>query len=184
MKKRPRLIEDHAKARLAWCIERKDWTIEDWKRVIFSDECSVERGAGKRPRWVWCYKGQRFDPINIDPYDKGRDILVMVWAAIQLYKRLEIGFMERDMEAPRHGYTSWSYTQILDDNLALIYSHGTLYQQDNASIHTAEETIEWFENYRIDLLNWPTYSLDLNPIENVWAFLKDYLNQHYSHLLS
>ena len=45
--------------------------------------------------------------------------------------------------------------------------------QDNASIHTAKKVKEWFEAYRIALLeDWPPYSLDLNPIEHVWWHLK------------
>lgn len=33
-RKKPFLKEQHKKARLAWCIARKDWTIEEWKRII------------------------------------------------------------------------------------------------------------------------------------------------------
>ena len=51
-KKRPLLEEDHAKARLKWCKATKNWTFKDWFRVIFTDECSLERGSGKRAKWV------------------------------------------------------------------------------------------------------------------------------------
>jgi hypothetical protein len=42
-KKRPKLTADHAKARLRWALAHKDWTVEDFRRVIYSDECSVEK---------------------------------------------------------------------------------------------------------------------------------------------
>jgi hypothetical protein len=32
-KKRPHLTEEHAAIRLAWCIERLDWTVKDWKNT-------------------------------------------------------------------------------------------------------------------------------------------------------
>lgn len=51
-KKRPFLSEDHAKARLLWCKERKNWTFEQWAKVIFTHECSLERGSGKQPTWI------------------------------------------------------------------------------------------------------------------------------------
>src|SRR4030095_9798928 len=42
--KKPFLSSEHMRARLEWAMERKDWTIEDWNKVIFSDESKVEIG--------------------------------------------------------------------------------------------------------------------------------------------
>ena len=48
-----------------------------------------------------------------------------------------------------------------------------IFQQDNDLKHTANDIKK---NLNIQLLNqvlpWPSYSLDLNPSENVWALLK------------
>ena len=52
-KRRPFLTEKNAAARLAWCLERLHWAAEDWALVVWSDECSVERGRGKRDEWVF-----------------------------------------------------------------------------------------------------------------------------------
>ena len=38
------LTDDMRKTRLAFCFLYKDWTIEDWKRVIWSDETAVVLG--------------------------------------------------------------------------------------------------------------------------------------------
>lgn len=46
-KKRPLLSPEVATKRLAWCLERRHWRYEDWLKIIWSDECSVERGSGK-----------------------------------------------------------------------------------------------------------------------------------------
>ena len=46
-KKRPLLQEEDAAKRLAWAKERKDWPADEWSKVIWTDECSVERGTGK-----------------------------------------------------------------------------------------------------------------------------------------
>ena len=34
----PLMYAHHAKIRLQWCRERRHWTSEDWKRVMWSDE--------------------------------------------------------------------------------------------------------------------------------------------------
>ena len=47
-------------ARLAWCNERKHWTLEDWKNIIFSDETSIILG-GVRGKWhVWRKKDKTY----------------------------------------------------------------------------------------------------------------------------
>lgn len=34
------------------------------------------------------------------------------------------------------------------------------------------------------MLDWPPYSPDLNPIEHLWAQLKQWINEHYPDLLN
>jgi Transposase len=51
-KQRPELSEETAKLRYQWVLLRKDWSIEEWALIIFSDESSVERGAGGQRQWA------------------------------------------------------------------------------------------------------------------------------------
>jgi hypothetical protein len=39
--RKPGLTKKIQQDRLDWCLQRKDWTLEDWKNVIWSDETSV-----------------------------------------------------------------------------------------------------------------------------------------------
>lgn len=50
---KPGLQDLNKKERLAWCLERKDWTLEQWKDIIFSDETSVQLGGVRGRRRVW-----------------------------------------------------------------------------------------------------------------------------------
>jgi hypothetical protein len=50
---KPGLTKEAKAVRLKWCLEHKDWTLEDWKNVIWSDETSVTMGGQRGRIRVW-----------------------------------------------------------------------------------------------------------------------------------
>lgn len=42
------LSEEQMTNRLQWALRYKDWTVEEWKKVIWFDESSVWIGANSR----------------------------------------------------------------------------------------------------------------------------------------
>ncbi|EKG08955.1 Transposase Tc1-like protein [Macrophomina phaseolina MS6] len=99
---RPELTEEHAAIRLAWALEHLDWTEQQWAKVIWSDECSAERGAGKKREWCFRTPGQKWERPMIQTYAKGKDISVLVWAAFSGKRgRSKLHVMVRDLEAKK-----------------------------------------------------------------------------------
>ena len=45
-------------------------------------------------------------------------------------------------------------------------------QIDNARIHWTLNALRFNKENNIVVIDWPAYSPDLNPIENVWAYIK------------
>ena len=54
-----------------------------------------------------------------------------------------------------------------------------IFIQDSVSVHVTKDIIQDLEERDIVCINWSSYSPDLNPIENVWNWIKDWIQEHY-----
>lgn len=75
--------------------------------------------------------------------------------------------------------TSTDYiNQVLEPALEPCYraleedGRSPIYMQDGASIHSSAEAGLWLRSHRIEVMEWPPSSPDLNPTENMWRGVK------------
>ena len=96
---------------------------------------------------------------------------VLTAVALWLSGRAFVGYQVLDLVVCEHTMDSQKYTEMLNKSLLLFVKRGLKFMHDGASIHRSELTTNWLEEKNIQVINWPAYSPDLNPIENIWGFL-------------
>ncbi|KAG1086471.1 hypothetical protein G6F40_013938 [Rhizopus arrhizus] len=81
-KHKPFLKAIHMKKRLAWANAHKDWTKDDWRRMVFSDETKVNVWGSDGVKYYWKRVDDKLRFHHLDLTVKGGGGSVMMWGCI------------------------------------------------------------------------------------------------------
>ncbi len=147
--------------RLTWAKKKKNWTVAQWSKVLFSDESKFCISFGKQGPRVCRKGGEAWSLKSSVKFPQS----VMIWGAMSSAGVGPLCFLKTNVTAPicqsfLEHFMLPSADQIFKDADLIL-------QQDLAPAHTAKNTKSWLHNHGVGVLDWPANSPDLNPRESM-----------------
>lgn len=167
--KKPLLRSTNKTKRLLWARKYKTWSVDNWKKVLWTDESKFQLFGSNRRIFVRRMVGERASESCVVPTVKHGGGSVMVWGC---FGGFESGnFIQVKGTMRKEDYYSILQRHAIPSGLRLI-GRNFILQQDNDPKHSSKLCTNYIEGKErqgvLQIMKWPPQSPDLSPIELAW----------------
>jgi hypothetical protein len=181
--KKRKFDEEEKRKRLAFAEGYKHWNEKEWERVLFADEAIIEGEGGVKEgrQWVRRSRGmsEALKSENVH-HSLPHPPQLQIWGCFAASgvghcyihnQTLDSKSFVRDILKTGH----------LVESVEFLFPESPRQQwyllHDNAPIHKSKLTLEYLHNNGVTVVDFPPYSPDLNPIENLWQNIERRVEQ-------
>lgn len=167
--RKPLLRRGNRGKRLQWARSHRNWSLDDWKQVLWSDESKFEVFGQNRRVYVRRSKTEKMIPDCILPTVKQGHSSVLVWGCFSFAGTGDLCRVQGAMK--KENYLEILRNHAVPSGLRIIGNNFT-FMQDNDPKHTAKVCKDYLREQQdqntLKVMTWPPQSPDLNPIELLW----------------
>ena len=157
--------------RLHWARELLLKPSHFWTKVVYSDETRIMLYCNDGRVRVTCRKGEEYHPKHVNPTIK-HGLSLTLWACISYNGVGRLRILGQNEKMNAQWYIRVLQEEVLPSLLQLYPGRMPFFQDDGAPCHRATTVVRRRTELRIKHLPWVGQSPDVNPIENLWSFLK------------
>jgi len=156
---------------LQWAIKHKNWSTNQWEKVLFTDESKFKIFGEKRRQYVRRQVGERMKEQYVVLTVKHGGALVMVWGCFSGEKIGDLVKIMGEEIMDQRKYHSIFQLHAFPCGKKIV-GYGFVFQQDNDPKHTLKLCRNYIINKEkkkeLKYINWLPQSPDLNSIELLW----------------
>ena len=170
------LTRRHRMNRLPWAQQFIHCPRAEWRSTMFYYESRFNVSFADRRVRVWRRPGERYTNACVAQHNRYGRGSIHVWDGFSYHHRTPLHVFRVNVTADV--YVNQKLRPIV---VPFFQNHPDVatFQHDNARPHTANVTRNFLAQQSFRVLDWPSSSPDMNPIEHAWNELNRKVRRHH-----